>query len=114
MGERDGLNLSGPTKTAETVVAFFVPPACREEVLGDLYERFRSPGQYCFDAIRTVPLVIASRVRRTADPQLLVTIALGTYASFLGAAFFWDRAFLHEQWGALPLAIPVAAGCSWR
>lgn len=103
------MKTSGPTKTAEAVVAFFVPPACREEVLGDLYERYRSPGQYWFDALRIAPLVIASRVRRTADPQSLMTIALATYASFLGAAFWWDRAFLHQQWGVLRLAIPVAS-----
>jgi hypothetical protein len=102
------MNPSGPTKTAETVVAFFVPPACREEVLGDLYERFRSPGQYWLDAIRAVPLVIASRVRRTSAPQAVATLALAVYAAFLGAAFFWDRAFLHEQWGLLRLAVPVA------
>ena len=31
-----------PSKTAEAIVALFLPPACREEVLGDLHERYRS------------------------------------------------------------------------
>ncbi len=55
---------SRPSKTAEAIVAIFLPPACREEVLGDLHERYRSPGQYALDAIRTVPLVIYSRIIR--------------------------------------------------
>jgi len=107
MGQRDGL--TGPSKTAEKVVAFFVPPACREEVLGDLYERWRSPGQYYFDAIRTLPLVVASRVRRTADPHALATLALAAYACFLAVAFFRDRVLLHEQWGLLRLTVPVGS-----
>jgi len=57
---------SGPSKTAEAIVAIFVPPACREEVLGDLHERYRSPGQYAMDAVRTVPFVVYSRILRTS------------------------------------------------
>ena len=60
---------AGPSKTAEAIVAVFVPPACREEVLGDLHERYRFPLQYGLDALRTVPLVIISKIRRTADPE---------------------------------------------
>jgi hypothetical protein len=98
---------SGPSKTAEAVVAVFVPPACREEVLGDLHERYRSPGQYGLDAIRTVPLVILSRIRRTADPQVLLMQAFALYVSFLAAAWLNGRALLSAQWGLLRLAIPA-------
>ena len=99
---------SGPSKTAEAIVAVFVPPACREEVLGDLHERYSSSGQYGLDALRTIPLVIISRIRRTADPQVLLMQAFALYVSFLGAAWLKDGAFLSEQWGFLRLAIPVA------
>ena len=51
LGERGRLMNSGLSKTAEAIVAVFVPPACREEVLGDLHERYRSPGQYGVDAV---------------------------------------------------------------
>ena len=108
VAERGGLKYSGPSKIAEAIVAVFVPPACREEVVGDLHERYSSPGQYCLDALRTVPLVIISRMRRTADPQVFLMQAFVWYASFLGAAWLKDGAFLTEQWGLVRLAIPVA------
>jgi hypothetical protein len=98
---------SGPSKTAEAIVALFVPAACREEVLGDLHERYRSSRHYAVDAFVTVPLVIASRIRRTADPQFLLLQACALYAAFLGAAWLNDRAFLREPWGLLRLAIPA-------
>jgi hypothetical protein len=98
---------SGPSKAAEAIVAVLIPPACREEVLGDLYERYRSPGQYALDASRTIPLVILSRIRRTADPQVLLMQAFALYASFLGAAWLKDGAFLTEHSGLFRLAIPA-------
>jgi hypothetical protein len=98
---------SGPLKTAEAIVAVFVPPACREEVLGDLHERYSSSGQYGLDALRTIPRVIMSRIRRTADPQVLLMQAFALYVSFLGAAWLKDGAFLSERWGLPRLAIPA-------
>lgn len=98
---------SCPSKAAEGIVAIFVPPACREEVLGDLHERYRSPLQYALEAILTVPWVIFSRVRRTTDPQVLLVQAFGLYASFIGAAWLTDKALLREQWGFLRLGIPA-------
>jgi hypothetical protein len=101
---------SGPSRTAEAIVAVFVPPASREEVLGDLYERYRSSPQYALDALRTVPLVIVSRMRRTVDPQVLLMQAFALYVSFLGAAWLKDRTLVSRQWGLLRLAIPAGMG----
>jgi hypothetical protein len=98
----------GPSKTADAIVAIFIPPASREEVLGDLYERYQSPLQYAFDALCTVPLVIVSRVRRTSDPQVVLIQAFAMYLSFLGAAWFVDGSLLVQHWGLLRLAIPAA------
>jgi hypothetical protein len=106
VGKRGRLMYSGPSKTAEAIIAVFVPLACREEVLGDLHERYSSSGQYGLDALRTIPLVIVSRIRHTVDPQVLLMQALALYASFLGAAWLKDRAFLSEPWGLVRLAIP--------
>jgi hypothetical protein len=103
-----GSELMGPSKLAEGIVAFFLPLACREEVLGDLHERYRSPGQYAWDAISTVPLVIASGIRRTADADLLLIQALVLYAVMVGAAWLWDRELLQDTWGLVRLAVPVA------
>ncbi|MBV8906914.1 MAG: hypothetical protein JOZ22_25020 [Acidobacteriia bacterium] len=99
---------SGPPKIAERVIALLIPPACREEVTGDLHERYRSAGQYFVEAALTIPLVIASRIRRTADAQVLTMHAFALYLSFLCAARFSDPALLEERFGLLRLAIPVA------
>ncbi len=97
----------GPSRIAERVVAFFIPPACREEILGDLHERFESGPQFAMDALRTVPLVIVSRMRRTADPQVLTIQAFVLYASFLAVAWFGNADLLRQQWELLRLAIPA-------
>jgi hypothetical protein len=91
----------GPSKTAEAIVAVFVPPACREEVFGDMHEQYHSPLQYGLDALRTIPMVVLSRMRRTADPQVLLLQAFALYGSFLGAAW------LKGGVGPLRLAIPA-------
>ena len=80
----------GPSKKLEMLAAFLIPPASREEVLGDLHERYKSPGRYLFDAFSTAPFVILSRIRRTTDPQLLLMEALLLYASFLVVAWYMD------------------------
>ena len=102
---------SGPSKIAEAIVRFFTPPACREYVLGDLHERYVSPKQYTMDAVRTVPLVILSRIRRTTDPQVLLMEAFALYMSFVIATRFLAPAtFLFDRWGLLRLAIPTSIG----
>ena len=84
-----------------------MPPACRDEIVGDLHERYNSSRQYALDAFLTVPLVIFSRIRRTTDPQILVLQALAVHGSLLLSAWLKDRALLNEPWGLLRLALPV-------
>jgi hypothetical protein len=107
MGKGIALMAYGPSKSAEALVAILVPPACREEVVGDLHEGYRSRSHYAFEALITVPLVILSRVRRTTDPQVVLIQAFVLYLSFLCAAWFQDAALLQAQWGLLRLAIPA-------
>ena len=92
----------------EAIVGMLLPPACREEVLGDLCERFTGPGQYIGSALCVIPWVILSRIRRTTDVLLLATEALLIYGSFLVAAWYTDRALLMSEGGLLRLAIPTA------
>ena len=99
---------TAPPKTVEAVVGFLIPPACREDVLGDLHERYTCTRQYLMDALSTVPLVIASRIRRTTDPQVFLMEALLLYISFLGAAWYRDETLLNGRWGLLRLAVPAA------
>ena len=96
----------GPSKLTERVVGFLLPPACRENVLGDLQERYTTPLQYFADAIRATPAVILSQLRRTTDLRVLLLEAFVLYASYLAATwvvivdpidpmdFLWDMGFL--------------------
>jgi len=98
----------GPSKAAEALVAIFVPPACRDEVLGDLRERYRSSIHYGWEAFCTIPLVILSRIRRTADPPVVLLLAIALYSSFLAAAWLQGGEILREPLGPLRLAVPAA------
>ena len=98
-----------PPRLLELIVGILIPPASREHVLGDLHERFESTPRYILDAIHTIPLVILSRIRRTADPQVLLMEAFALYTSFVLAA--WRSAgieFFEDQSGYLRLAAPAA------
>lgn len=77
-----------PPRTVEKILSLLIPPACREEVLGDLYESCEFSGQFIGEALRALPMLIFSRVRRTADPPVLIMHAVLLYLSFLAAA--WD------------------------
>jgi len=91
------------------MLKLLLPPACREEVLGDLHERYSGRLAYLADACSAVPCVIWSRIRRTTDPQVLLMEALALYLSFVGAArLFGQTPFLYTPWGLLRLAIPAA------
>src|SRR5579863_743508 len=86
----------------EFVASVLIPPACREEVLGDLHERNPSPARYLIDAFRTVPLVILSRIRRTFDARLFAMYAAVVYLQFFAEGWFRARSLL-------PDAIPTVA-----
>jgi hypothetical protein len=96
---------SGPPKVLELLAGILLPPTCREEVLGDLHERYRNPAQYLGDVIGTAPFILLSQVRRRADMQFLILDASLIYACFLAAAWYRDKALLSKQAGLLHLAI---------
>jgi hypothetical protein len=107
LGQGDRVMRPQPPATLERIVGLFLPPACREEVLGDLCERYKTPGQYIGLALVTIPFVILSRIRRTTDAQVLLMEALLLYASFLIAALYTDDSILTRPWGLLRLAVPA-------
>jgi hypothetical protein len=92
----------------ETVVGIFIPPACREEVLGDLRERNEGAQLFLYDALRTVPFVIVSRIRRTTDSVVLLMEAFCCYVSFLAVALVVRPSLIATREGLLRLAIPGA------
>jgi len=98
---------SVPPRILEAIAALLLPPVCREEVLGDLCEKYTGPIQYMVLAIRVVPCVIVSRIRRTADAHILTMEALLIYASYLAAAWYADSTLLMSQWGFFRLAVPA-------
>jgi hypothetical protein len=58
---------SCPPPALEKFVLCLIPPAARESVAGDLCELYRDPKQYIGEALRTVPFIVASQVRRTVN-----------------------------------------------
>jgi hypothetical protein len=98
---------TGPPKFLEALVGPWIPPVCREEVMGDLHEKYEGPVQYLLLTISVVPFIIYIRIRRTADAALLLMEALLMYAAYLTAAWYTDREFLLSQWGLLRTACPA-------
>jgi len=92
----------------EKIVGIFIPPACREEVLGDLREKNDGVQLFIYDALITIPLVIVSRIRRTTDSVVLLMEAFCCYVSFLAAAWFVQPSMASTREGLLRLAIPGA------
>ena len=70
-----------PSKLAQAIVAFFLPKDRREEVLGDLYERYRSPAQYAWEAVRVILCVRLSELFRRGE----ITMNMKTVLAILGA-----------------------------
>jgi hypothetical protein len=99
---------SGPSKIAEAVVYWLLPPACREEVLGDMRERNGSSAQYLVEATCIVPSVIYSRIRRTTDAVLSLMVAASMYTAFMMSAWWLDRELLFREYGYAQVAIPPA------
>jgi hypothetical protein len=99
---------SGPSKIAEALVYWLLPPACREEVLGDMRERNQSSAQYLVEATCTVPSVIYSRIRRTTDAVVTFITAVSMYTAFVMSAWWLDPELLFREDGFAQVAIPPA------
>ncbi|HEY1342309.1 MAG TPA: hypothetical protein VGF59_32600 [Bryobacteraceae bacterium] len=104
-----------PPRAMEALVGLLTPPACREHVLGDLCERYRSPFQYFADALSTVPFVILSRIRRTTDPEFGLMQALALYGSFLAGAWGSDVLLAPSAWWrmAIPAVVALVVFVLW-
>jgi hypothetical protein len=96
------------SKTGETILAWLIPPACREEVLGDLRERRRSSARYLLEAASVIPCVVYSRICRTTDSVIALAEALSMYTAFVTAAWWLDSTLLSDERGFVRLAIPPA------
>src|SRR5580658_5442301 len=99
---------SGPSKIAEAIVHWLLPRASREEVLGDMRERNLGSAQYLIECAHTVPSVIYSRIRRTADAVLVLMEGVSLYTAFVMSAWRLDHALLFREYGFARLAVPTA------
>lgn len=99
---------SGPSKIAEAIVYWLLPPTRREEVLGDMRERNLGSAQFLIEATHTVPSVIYSFVRRTADPVLTLMAAVLMCTAFMAAARWLNRELFVREDGFAQIAIPPA------
>lgn len=98
---------SGPSKIAEALVYWLLPPACREEILGDLRERNSASAQFLIEAAITVPSVIYSRVRRTTDPVIALMQTVSAYTAYVMCASWLDHDLLLREYGFARLAVPT-------
>jgi hypothetical protein len=75
-----------PPKFLESLVRRLLPPAVREQVLGDLHERYESPLEYIADAASVVPAAIFSQLRRSTPIPFRLLEALIIYSSIFAGA----------------------------
>lgn len=80
-----------PPRFLEFLAGLLVPQACRDQVLGDMHERYRSPLGYIVDGMSAVPASILNQIRRATPPSFLLLEAFVVYASFVAAALCLDR-----------------------
>jgi hypothetical protein len=83
-----------PPALADAIVRALIPPACREAVIGDLWERYTSPSAFVFEAVRALPFLVFSRIRRTTNAPMVAVAFLMLFASFGGSPRLWLNAFI--------------------
>jgi hypothetical protein len=75
---------AAPPPVLERLVWHLLPPVVREEVAGDLWERFRSPLRYVTDAAITLPFLIVSQARRQTNGPLFLLQGFTLFLSLGG------------------------------
>lgn len=75
-----------PPERLEWLVQATIPPLAREAVAGDLRELYQSPSQYISMAARTIPFVLISHVRRTANPPVLAIQGFFIFCCIVGVS----------------------------
>ena len=62
--------------------------------MGDLWERYTSPAAYVFEALRALPFLVFSRIRRTTNAPMVALAFLMLFASFGGSPRLWLNAVI--------------------
>ena len=79
--------IARPPALLDAFVRRLVPPAVREDVVGDLWERYRSPLTFTGQALRALPWLFFAQVRRTAVVPVLGVQFFVLFACFGGFEF---------------------------
>lgn len=95
---------AGKNGFAHRLVRWLTPPANREEFLGDLAERDLPTGRYVREALRALPFLVFSRIRRTTNPVGALVIG-----AFMWFAMFWGPQQPHPLAGLIPTLVVLAA-----
>ena len=98
-----------PHPLVEAFVGRLLPPACREHVLGDLHERYKSDSQYVHDAVRTIPFAVWGQIRRTSSASLVIAELGAVYVAFLSALAMFEPRALSDNSALLRAGIPAVA-----
>ena len=98
--------MSRPPVFLERVFAMLIPPACREHVLGDLHERYKSRSHYISEALMTLPFIVGSQARRNFRIELCLGEACVLYLTFAGVILAGRTSFNIEG-GLLPLIVSI-------
>jgi hypothetical protein len=93
-----------PPKLIEALVAKLIPLACRENVIGDWAEQYRSPAQYLFSALAVLPFIVASQILRTFRLATFFSEAAVLYFAFAGASLAGSGGLNNQP---LPLVIII-------
>jgi hypothetical protein len=98
--------LNGPPAWLEKIVLLATPACARDAVAGDLWETYRTPTHYAAEALRTVPRVVASQMRRNLNlPAIMLQLALTEIcAGRVAAAVLCPLLLLRDAY--LPAARP--------
>jgi len=81
--------MTHPPEIVEDAIGWLLPPACREQVLGDLCERYISAARYAVDMLTVAPRVILSQIRRNTDARVFLATSCAICYSFAaGSADF--------------------------
>ncbi len=78
--------LKHPPAVLEWFVRTLIPPAAREAVSGDLWERYVTPRQYFIEGVLLMPYLVASQIRRTSSFAVLALQAFALFACLGGFA----------------------------
>ena len=91
-----------PPAVMERVARLLIPPAAREEVVGDLWERYRSPLRYASEALSVMPFLVASQIRRNTNVPALAIAAFVFFVFCFGGNTATDARPMFRDGCALP------------